>query len=109
MTEALSYRNLSIDLLCKSKGRFLYDRDLRHERHILHPYQLLKRSVRFRLLIGDKMCNFISLHSSPSQSKDPFQSFEENLEVNLESVAQNNRLSRVVLRGIVRTIIAYNS
>ena len=28
----LSYRNQSIDLLCKSMDQFLYDRDLRHER-----------------------------------------------------------------------------
>ena len=28
----LSYRNQSIDLLCKSMNWFLYDRDLRHER-----------------------------------------------------------------------------
>ena len=35
MTEALrslSYRNQSIDLICKSMDWFLYDRDLRHER-----------------------------------------------------------------------------
>ena len=32
MTEALSYRNESIDLLCKSTDRFLFDRDPRHER-----------------------------------------------------------------------------
>ena len=29
---SLSYRNKSIDLLCKSMDWFLYDRDLRHER-----------------------------------------------------------------------------
>ena len=29
---SLSYRNQSIDLLCKSMDRFLYDRDLCHER-----------------------------------------------------------------------------
>ena len=28
---SLSYSNQSIDLLCKSMDRFLYDRDLRHE------------------------------------------------------------------------------
>ena len=29
---SLSYRNQSINLLCKSMDWFLYDRDLRHER-----------------------------------------------------------------------------
>ena len=28
---SLSYRNQTIDLLCKSMDWFLYDRDLRHE------------------------------------------------------------------------------
>ena len=32
MTESVSYKNQSIDLLCKSMDWFLYDRDLRHER-----------------------------------------------------------------------------
>ena len=32
MTEVLSYRNQSINSLCKSVEWFLYDRDLRHER-----------------------------------------------------------------------------
>ena len=32
MTEVLSYRNLSIDLLCKSMDWFPYDRDLHRER-----------------------------------------------------------------------------
>ena len=31
MTEALSYRNQSIDLYSKSMDWYLYDRDLRHE------------------------------------------------------------------------------
>ena len=31
MTEELSYRNQSIDLLYKSIDRFLYDNGLRHE------------------------------------------------------------------------------
>ena len=30
--KSLTCRNQSIDLLCKSMGRFLYDKDLRHER-----------------------------------------------------------------------------
>ena len=32
MREFLSYKNLSIDFLCKSMNWFLYDRDLRHRR-----------------------------------------------------------------------------
>ena len=32
MTDYVSFRNQSIDLLCKLTDWFLYDRDLRHER-----------------------------------------------------------------------------
>ena len=32
MTEVLSYRNQSIDLLCKAMEWFLFDRDLRREK-----------------------------------------------------------------------------
>ena len=41
----LSYRNQSIDLLCKSTDRFLYDRDLRHKRVKTHltPWPIILR------------------------------------------------------------------
>ena len=39
-----SYRNQSIDLLCKSMDRFLYDRDLRHER--VNVFREIKREHR---------------------------------------------------------------
>ena len=50
----------------------------------------LNECVRFELMVGDKLCNFIALYRSPSQSQDQFESFKENLELNLESVVQNN-------------------
>ena len=31
--------------------------------------------VRFELMVGDKLCNFIELYRSPSQSQDLFESF----------------------------------
>ena len=43
----------------------------------------------FELMVLDKLCNFISLYKSPSQSQDLFISFKENLELNLESAVQN--------------------
>ena len=36
------------------------------------------------------MISFITLYRSPSQSQDLFESFKENLELNLESAVQNN-------------------
>ena len=40
-------------------------------------------------MVLDKLCNFIPLYKSPSQSQDLFVSFKENLELNLESAVQN--------------------
>ena len=43
----LSYRNQSIDLLCKSTDWFLYDRDLRHERvKYLHALEQAKDVIK---------------------------------------------------------------
>ena len=50
----------------------------------------LNECVRFELMVGDKLCNFIALYRSPSQSQNLFESFKENLELNLESAVQNN-------------------
>ena len=40
----------------------------------------------FELNIGDKVCNFISLCSSPRQNQDKFEKFSENLEMNLNEL-----------------------
>ena len=50
----------------------------------------LKKCVRSELMVGDKLCNFIALYRSPSQSQDQFECFKANLELNLESAVQNN-------------------
>ena len=47
-------------------------------------------SICFELKIGDKTCNFLSLYRSPSQSQDDFETFRENLELNLENLMQRN-------------------
>ena len=57
--------------------------------------------VRFELMLDDKLCNFIALFRSPSQSQDQFEFFKENLELNLESVVKNNPFL-VVLIGAFR-------
>ena len=48
-------------------------------------------------MVGDKLCNFIALYKSPSQSEDLFESFQENLELNLEPAVQNNPFLVVLL------------
>ena len=47
--------------------------------------QYLKESTCFELKIGDKTCNFLSLYRSPNQRQDDFETFTENLELNLEN------------------------
>ena len=59
--------------------------------------QLLQECINFEIKIADKTCNFISLYRSPSQSKDEFESFADNLELNLDSVALRNPYLIVVL------------
>ena len=58
---------------------------------------LLQECINFEIKIADKTCNFISLHRSPSQSKDEFESFADNLELNLGSIALRNPYLIVVL------------
>ena len=57
----------------------------------------LNECVRFELMVGDKLCPFIALYRSPSQSQGQFESFKENLELNLSSAVQNNPFLVVLL------------
>ena len=70
----------------KRRGVCIYSKSYLSLRIIDITY--LNESVRFELKVGDKLCSFIALHRSPSQSQDQFKSFIENLEVNLESSAK---------------------
>ena len=56
---------------------------------VLHIY-CLQESISLKLKIGDKLCSFISLYRSPSQTQDEFENFFENLERNLDRLFQNN-------------------
>ena len=49
------------------------------------------------MMIGNKICNFITLFRSPSQNQDDFQAFIDNLEINLETLAQENPFLMVVI------------
>ena len=41
-------------------------------------------------MVGNKLCSFIALYRYPSQLQDQFESFKDNLELNLESTVQDN-------------------
>ena len=50
----------------------------------------LSECINFEIIIGNKICNFITLNRSPNQNQDDFQPFIDNLEMNLETLAQKN-------------------
>ena len=56
-----------------------------------------KECINFEIKIKDKLCNFITLYSSPNQCQDDFGSFINNFELNLDSVMVNNPFLTVVL------------
>ena len=60
--------------------------------------QYLQEGKCFELTIGDKTCYFLSLYRSPSQSKDDFETFLENLELNLENLVQRKPFLVVGIR-----------
>ena len=53
---------------------------------IFFPYEYKNFEARIR----DKVCNFISLYRSPNQSLEEFETFANNLEVNLDTTAKSN-------------------
>ena len=59
--------------------------------------QLLQECINFEIKIADKICNFISLYRSPSQSKHEFESFGDNLELNLDTIVNRNPFLIVAL------------
>ena len=52
--------------------------------------QYLQETISFKLKIGGKTCNFLSVFRSPRQSQDDFETFTENLELNLENLMPRN-------------------
>ena len=50
----------------------------------------LKECMNFEISFGGKICNFISLCRSPSQSSDTFEDFADNLELNLDKIANKS-------------------
>ena len=50
----------------------------------------LQECINFEVKIGDKTRNFVSLYRSPSQTKDEFENFIKNLEINLEHIANKS-------------------
>ena len=52
--------------------------------------------INFELKIGGKICKFLSLYGSPSQNRDEFEKFLENLELSIDHMADENPNMMVV-------------
>ena len=62
--------------------------------------QYLQEYINFEMKIGDKLCNFIALYRSPSQSQNEFEIFTKNLEPNLDTISANNPFLIVFLDDV---------
>ena len=80
-------------ILNKNRGTCIYYNSYLPLRIIFINY--LDECAWFEL--SDKLYNFIALYRSPGRSRDQFESYKENLELNLESAFQNNPLLVVLL------------
>ena len=47
---------------------------------------ILQECINCEIKRENKLCNFIVLHSSPSQAQDTFESFIDNLELNIDAI-----------------------
>ena len=52
--------------------------------------QNLHECINFEIWIGGKLCRFVSLYHSRSQSQDDFESFVNNFDLNIETATANN-------------------
>ena len=50
----------------------------------------LSENILFELQIGSKICKFISIYWSPSQTGDNLDSFLDDLKLNLDAMTDNN-------------------
>ena len=57
----------------------------------------LNECIIFEISLGNKLCSFITLYRSPSQSSSEFDMFLKNLELNLESSLRKNPSLSVLL------------
>ena len=57
----------------------------------------LNECICFEIMISNKLCNFISLYRSPSESSDEFKNFVFKLDLTLEALTQKNPLLTVII------------
>ena len=59
--------------------------------------QYLHECINFEIRIGGKLCRFVSLYRSPSQSQDDFESFANSFELNIDTATAHNTFLTVVI------------
>ena len=63
----------------------------------LYNVSYLNECICFEIMFSNKLCNFISLYRSPSQSSDEFENFVYNLDLTLEALTQKNPFLTVII------------
>ena len=59
--------------------------------------QLLNKCINSEIRIGGKLCSFLCLYRSPSQTRDIFETFADNFELTLDSIINKNPFLIVAL------------
>ena len=57
----------------------------------------MQECINFEITFKDKLCNFISFYRSPNQYENDFESFVNNLKLNLDSVMVNDFFLTIIL------------
>ena len=57
----------------------------------------LQECINLALIIGDNLCSFIIPYRSPSQTRDDFETFMKNIELNLDEINKKNPFLPVTL------------
>ena len=52
--------------------------------------QFLNECINFEIRIGGKLCSFLCLYRSPSQTRDIFETFADNFELTLDTIVNKN-------------------
>ena len=91
------YNLIRVDHLSNDKrgGVFIYFKESLPLR--LYNVSHLNECICFEIMISNKLCNFIPLYRSPSQSSDEFENFVYNLDLTFEALTQENPFLTVII------------